>query len=885
MKKSKFKKAFTIPELLVIIAVIGIIASGLVLVWVQDARAKARDAKRVSDLEAIRTALQLYYMDNNSYPLEANRCCLEKEVEVSGECSVCKNIKGEIAPYLSQIPKDPLFGKGKEPGFPDSSIIYSYQYLSDGQGKNFKLEAHLEKAGMIQCLPGMACFQAGVDVVLNPGWGGAPWPAPFVYFEQDSYSVSENDEFATITLRLSRPFSSSAKVYYETQPLTAQAGSDYYATSGVLTFPANSQEAFFNIKIIDDDIQEEQETVKLLISNPMENCQFGDPANGYFKEATLYISDNDNIQFNFAPVSYSVGEGDGSVPLAISLSSPDPDNEITVRYYTATGTASENDFDFIEETSPREIIFEKNVISKNISINIIEDDILEEDEFFYVFLLDSTLGTIGPHHRASVTIIDNDILKTFIRKIHGNKDHGNWDFDKKDVFYSVQTTSDGYIMAGITETEGYAQEDILAVKIKKNGEIEWTKVIGSVTSDKAFAIEKLNDGHGGYVLTGETNSITGSDYDIFLIKITPDGEIQSQKFIVDKKGVFDSANDIAATPDGNIVIVGTTQSYSDGGEEEILIAKFDPDLNLIWAWTLLKPGFDSRGLSIKIASNGNYIITGTTIPSPLALPSSMNVVLFEISEDVSSISIVFEGEISGGQDLGGTKGKLTDIARSAIKTKDGDYVFVGSTESFVPHLGVAPTRGIYIVKIRASGAIPWDKKIVGTSDFQLGEGYSVLEKTDENYIIGGYVQIDSDITKAYLAEIDKETGDIIGQSLIQISDVTGNNHDKIYNSTESFDEDSFIVVGSVRERVGMGPHPLEDGFIAKIKDRQINCNTVFFEEATLQAGSISSEIVSSHFELKDIYSNIEIKDDLGLMNKNLENPWSENPCTLDVANP
>lgn len=61
------KSGFTLIELLVVISIIVIITS-LSLFGVQNARKSARDAKRKSDLETIRSALEMYKSDCNSYP-------------------------------------------------------------------------------------------------------------------------------------------------------------------------------------------------------------------------------------------------------------------------------------------------------------------------------------------------------------------------------------------------------------------------------------------------------------------------------------------------------------------------------------------------------------------------------------------------------------------------------------------------------------------------------------------------------------------------------------------------------------------------------------------------------------------------------------------------
>ena len=103
--KNKFQQGgFTLIELLIVIAIIGILSS-IVLVSLNSARGKARDAKRVSELKQIQKAIEMYYNDYGYYPT-----CGGKDV-----CS-STGYSGSISTLLSvygiSIPNDPINESG-----------------------------------------------------------------------------------------------------------------------------------------------------------------------------------------------------------------------------------------------------------------------------------------------------------------------------------------------------------------------------------------------------------------------------------------------------------------------------------------------------------------------------------------------------------------------------------------------------------------------------------------------------------------------------------------------------------------------------------------------------------------------------------------------------
>ena len=62
------KKAFTLIELLIVVAIIGILAS-VVLVSLNSGRTKAKAARSVAQLKSVNTALEAYYASEGSYPV------------------------------------------------------------------------------------------------------------------------------------------------------------------------------------------------------------------------------------------------------------------------------------------------------------------------------------------------------------------------------------------------------------------------------------------------------------------------------------------------------------------------------------------------------------------------------------------------------------------------------------------------------------------------------------------------------------------------------------------------------------------------------------------------------------------------------------------------
>jgi prepilin-type N-terminal cleavage/methylation domain-containing protein len=115
------KYGFTVIELMISIAIIGILAS-LITITISNIKEKNRDTKRMSDMRGISSALNLYSTNARQYPVYSGN--------ITG--SDLMSVALESSDSMSKVPLDPL---NRSP--------YLYIYESE-DGSDFTLSFCLE---------------------------------------------------------------------------------------------------------------------------------------------------------------------------------------------------------------------------------------------------------------------------------------------------------------------------------------------------------------------------------------------------------------------------------------------------------------------------------------------------------------------------------------------------------------------------------------------------------------------------------------------------------------------------------------------------------------------------------------------------------------------
>jgi hypothetical protein len=208
----------------------------------------------------------------------------------------------------------------------------------------------------------------------------------------------------TFTVTLSAPSASTVTVNYATSDGTATAGSDYVATSGMLTFAPGITTQPITVLVNGDLVVEPGETFTVTLTTPTNATIATAQGTGTILNDDVAGSPG-TLQFS-AP-TYSVGEGGGSAVITVTRVGGSS-GAVSVTAATVGGGTATAGADYTV-TSVSLNWPDGDASSKTLVVPIIDDALVEPSETVNLALSAPTGGAaLGAQATALLTIIDND---------------------------------------------------------------------------------------------------------------------------------------------------------------------------------------------------------------------------------------------------------------------------------------------------------------------------------------------------------------------------------------------------------------------------------------------------------------------------------------------
>ena len=322
------------------------------------------------------------------------------------------------------------------------------------------------------------------------------------------------------------------------------------------------------------------------------------------------------------------------------------------------------------------------------------------------------------------------------------------------IFSNTATSDGGYILSGLTKTEGDTNGDILIAKTNSHGDTLWTMHYGGPLLEGGNGIIQTSDG--GYMIAGHTESFGAGDCDAYCMKLDNEG---NKKWFHTYGGKDDDVNFSALElKTGEFIWVGYTDNFG-AKTRDMYLVKTDNKGDTIWTKHYGGDGIE-YGYSIKQMSSGNFLVAGTS---------------------TSNVSGKFDGWLLCLKENGDTLwtrhygGNNDSRFFSISNTHDGGFIVAG----FTANTG-AGKMDAWLVKLDEFGNTIWEKTYGKANDDVL---YSVAQLPNGNFVATGYTKSTDTNGRVYVLTADSLGGFISGD---EYGPATSSGHSIAVQGSNSF---------------------------------------------------------------------------------------------------
>lgn len=281
----------------------------------------------------------------------------------------------------------------------------------------------------------------------------------------------------------------------------------------------------------------------------------------------------------------------------------------------------------------------------------------------------------------------------------------------------VLTSAEEVIGVGYIKRSSFStNKSAWIIKLDKNGEFIWQKICGGSNEDVANSVALLPNGD--MIVVGYTTSFGAKGKNAWILRLDSQGNVKWEKVYGGSKN--DEAKHVVVHPNGNILVLGETESFGAGGMDLWLMA-LDENGNLLWQKTYGGEYNESAG-GITVISDGDIIVAGS---------KSMNILILRLND---------KGEI-----------KWQKMYRSEYSKKVYDITTLDDDSIVIVGGSSHNESGWFILCVDNKGNIKWSREYNG------GVARAVVSHSRGNIIVSGNKTKFSDIV---LLALDKEGNEL-----------------------------------------------------------------------------------------------------------------------------
>lgn len=404
-----------------------------------------------------------------------------------------------------------------------------------------------------------------------------------------------------------------------------------------------------------------------------------------------------------------------------------PDNSILIAGSSTSnkgGNKTENnngnlDYWICKMNDTGEILWQKNYGGSG--FDLLDDIIYTSDGGF---ILAGTSSSKKEYDKKEENKGNNDywIIKTDSR---GNeiwqRTIGGYGNDK--LLKIIQTKDGGYLLGGVSNSckgedklsKNYGALDYWVVKLNESGVVEWERTYGGIYNDELCSIIEANEG--GFIIGGSSNSPEGGikndrnfgEYDYWIIKINNNGEVEWQN-VIGSTG-DDRLTDLKLNTKGHLILGGITNSQLSGlksisnknGTDYWIINFNLKDKEILWQETFDIGKIDVLS-SIIINSDDTILLGGYSQGETKSnlkdnLKKETKIKLKKGSADYCAMLLDIQGLEKWRIEID-SDGE--DILKKVIETRDGEYLFAGTTskQNFLNKKAINGKSDFWLVKLK-----------------------------------------------------------------------------------------------------------------------------------------------------------------------------------------